>query len=414
MALMVGRRSALGGAITAGLPALGVGRASAQRGSTIRLGVLTELSGPNSAATGQGSVLATRMAVQDFMRANPGFAVEVVEADHQTKPDLAVSIAREWLDRGDVDCITCLNNSAVALAVAGLVRERDRVALLTGPASSDLTGKACSPNHVHWTYDTWSLGNGTGRALVAEGGDTWFFIAADYTFGRLLAGDTAHFVTAAGGRVLGTAYTPFPETTDFSSFLLRAQASGAKVIGLANSGTNTINCVKQAAEFGLTARGARLAALLMMITDVHSLGLSTARGLALTEAFYWDLNDGTRAFSRRFAPQAGDRMPSMVQAGDYSATLHYLKAAQALGAERAKASGRAVVEAMKAMPTEDPLFGAGSVRADGRKLNPMYLFQVKSPEESQYPWDYYKLIRTIPADEAFRPLTEGGCSLIRT
>jgi len=298
--------------------------------------------------------------------------------------------------------------------VAGLVRERDRVALLTGPASSDLTGKACSPNHVHWTYDTWSLGNGTGRALVAEGGDTWFFIAADYTFGRLLAGDTAHFVTAAGGRVLGTAYTPFPETTDFSSFLLRAQASGAKVIGLANSGTNTINCVKQAAEFGLTARGARLAALLMMITDVHSLGLSTARGLALTEAFYWDLNDGTRAFSRRFAPQAGDRMPSMVQAGDYSATLHYLKAAQALGAERAKASGRAVVEAMKAMPTEDPLFGAGSVRADGRKLNPMYLFQVKSPEESQYPWDYYKLIRTIPADEAFRPLTEGGCSLIRT
>ena len=341
MALSVGRRGALGGVIAAGLPVPGVNRASAQRGSTIRLGVLTELSGPNSAATGQGSVLATRMAVQDFMRANPGLAVEVVDADHQTKPDLAVSIAREWLDRGGVDCITCLNNSAVALAVAGLVRERDRVALLTGPASSDLTGKACSPNHVHWTYDTWSLGNGTGRALVAEGGDTWFFIAADYTFGRLLAGDTAHFVTAAGGRVLGTAYTPFPETTDFSSFLLRAQASGVKVIGLANSGTNTINCVKQAAEFGLTARGARLAALLMMITDVHSLGLSTARGLALTEAFYWDLNDGTRAFSRRFAPQAGDRMPSMVQAGDYSAALHYLKAVQALGAKRAKASGRA-------------------------------------------------------------------------
>jgi branched-chain amino acid transport system substrate-binding protein len=277
-----------------------------------------------------------------------------------------------------------------------------------------LTGKACSPNHVHWTYDTWSLGNGTGRALVAEGGDTWYFIAADYTFGRLLAGDTAQFVTAAGGRVLGTAYTPFPETTDFSSFLLRAQASGAKVIGLANSGTNTINCVKQAAEFGLTARGTRLAAMLMMITDVHSLGLSTAHGLALTESFYWDLNDGTRAFSKRFAPQSGGRMPSMVQAGDYSAVLHYLKAVQALGAERAKDSGRAVIEAMKVMPANDPLFGPGSVRADGRKLNPMYLFQVKSPEESRYPWDYYRLIRTIPADEAFRPLTEGGCSLVRT
>lgn len=413
MAHSIGRRGALGSAVAASLPLAGLRHARAQRRPTIRIGVLTELSGPNSVATGQGSTVATRMAVQDFVRANPGVAVEVIEADHQTKADIAVSIAREWLDRADVDCITCLNNSAVALAVAGLVRERDRVALLTGPASSDLTGKACSPNHVHWTYDTWSLGNGTGRALVAEGGDTWFFVAADYTFGRLLAGDTAQFVTAAGGRVLGTAYTPFPETTDFSSFLLRAQASGAKVIGLANSGTNTINCVKQAAEFGLTARGTRLAALLMMITDVHSLGLSTARGLALTEAFYWDMNDGTREFSRRFAPQSSGRMPTMVQAGDYSATLHYLKAVHMLGTERAKASGRAVVEAMKAMPTDDPLFGPGSVRADGRKLNPMYLFQVKSPEESKYPWDYYKLVRTIPTDEAFRPLAEGGCSLVR-
>ena len=248
---------------------------------------------------------------------------------------------------------------------------------------------------------------------MAEGGDTWFFIAADYTFGRLLAGDTAQFVTAAGGRVLGTAYTPFPETTDFSSFLLRAQASGAKVIGLANSGTNTINCVKQAAEFGLTARGARLAALLMMITDVHALGLSTAHGLALTEAFYWDLNDGTRAFSRRFAPQAGGRMPSMVQAGDYSATLHYLKGVHALGPERAKASGRAVVDAMKAIPTEDPLFGSGSVRVDGRKLNPMYLFQVKAPGQSRGRWDYYNLVATIQPEQAFRPLGEGGCPLVK-
>jgi branched-chain amino acid transport system substrate-binding protein len=267
---------------------------------------------------------------------------------------------------------------------------------------------------VHWTYDTWSLGNSTGRALVAEGGDTWFFIAADYTFGRLLAGDTAQFVAKAGGRVLGTAYTPFPETTDFSSFLLRAQASGAKVIGLANSGQNTQNCVKQAAEFGLTARGTRLAALLMLIGDVHALGLPAARGLALAESFYWDTDEGTRAFARRLAPLAGGAMPNMVQAGDYSATLHYLKAVRAVGAERAKASGRSVVEAMKALPTDDPLFGPGSVRADGRKLNPMHLFQVKAPEESRYPWDYYRLVRTIPAEEAFRPLAEGGCPLVRT
>jgi branched-chain amino acid transport system substrate-binding protein len=414
MAHRVGRRSALSGTIAAGFAWAGSRPALAQRSRVVRIGVLTELSGPNSVATGQGSILATKMAVEDFKRANPDLSVEVVDADHQTKPDLAVSIAREWLDRADVDCITSLNNSAVALAVVGLVRERDRVALLTGPASSDLTGKACSQNHVHWTYDTWSLGNGTGRALVAEGGDTWFFIAADYTFGRLLAGDTARFVTAAGGRVLGTAYTPYPETTDFSSFLLRAQASGAKVIGLANSGTNTINCVKQAAEFGLTAHGTRLAALLTAITDIDALGLSTAHGLALTEAFYWDMNDGTRAFSKRFAPQAGGRMPGMIHAGDYSATLHYLKAVHAVGVDRAKASGRAVVDAMKAMPTEDPLFGPGSIRVDGRKLNPMYLFQVKSPEESKYPWDYYKLLRTIPADQAFRPLADGGCSLVRT
>jgi branched-chain amino acid transport system substrate-binding protein len=406
----VGRRSVLGGAVSAA----GIGRAFAQRAPAIRIGVLTELSGPNAAGTGRGTVAATRMAVEDFTRANPGLSVEVLEADHQTRPDLAVGVAREWLDRADVDCITSLNNSAVALAVAGLVRERDKVALLTGPASSDLTGKACSPNHVHWTYDTWSLGNSTGRALVAEGGDTWFFIAADYTFGRLLAGDTAQFVAKAGGRVLGTAYTPFPETTDFSSFLLRAQASGAKVIGLANSGTNTINCVKQAAEFGLTARGARLAALLMLIGDVHALGLPAARGLALTEAFYWDMDEGTRGFARRFAPLAGGAMPNMVQAGDYSAPLHYLRAVHAVGAERAKAGGRAVVEAMKALPTDDPLFGPGSVRADGRKLNPMHLFQVKAPEESRYPWDYYRLIRTIPAGEAFRPLAEGGCGLVRT
>jgi branched-chain amino acid transport system substrate-binding protein len=265
---------------------------------------------------------------------------------------------------------------------------------------------------VQWTYDTWSLGNCTGTALVAEGGTTWFFIAADYTFGKLLASDTARAVIAAGGKVLGTIKHPFPETTDFSTFLVEAQASGAKVIGLANSGDNTVNCVKQAAEFGITRSGTKLAALLLTIPDVHGLGLATAQGLLLTEAWYWDMNDGSRAFAKRYAPLMGGKMPNMIQAGDYSAVRHYLKAVAALGADRAKGSGRAVIEQMKAMPVEDSVYGKGSIRADGRKLNPMYLFQVKSPAESRYPWDYYKLVRTIPADQAFRPLSEGHCPLV--
>jgi branched-chain amino acid transport system substrate-binding protein len=407
----IDRRTLLRTSLAAAALAAPLARARAQPAPlTIRIGVLTELSGPNAAGTGQGAIVASHMAAEDFMQKNPGIKVEILEADHQTKPDLASSIARDWLDSG-VDAISNLNNSAVALAVLGLVHDRDRVALCTAPASSDLTGKYCGPNHVHWTYDTWSLANGTGKLLVESGQDSWYFIAADYTFGRLLSGDTSRAVIAAGGKVLGTVYTPFPETTDFSAFLLQAQASGAKVIGLANSGTNTTNCIKQAHEFGLTQHGIQLAALLMTIVDVDALGLPVAQGLALTSSFYWDTNDGTRAFSKRFASRMSGRMPTMLQAGDYSAITHYLKAVTSLGMPRAK-QGHLVVQEMKALPTDDPLFGPGSVRADGRKLNPMFLFQVKTPAESKYPWDYYKLLRTIPADQAFRPMAEGGCPMV--
>ncbi|MBS0560187.1 MAG: ABC transporter substrate-binding protein [Proteobacteria bacterium] len=411
----IGRRGAIGLAVAAGA-SLGGGLASPRiaRAETtlIRIGVLTDLNGPNAAANGNGSVTGAKLAAEDFMAANPGVTVEVIAADYQSKPDVALTVGRDWIDRQGVDVISNVNNSAAALAIVNLVREKDKVALLTGPASSDLTGKACSPNHVHWVYDTYALGKCTGGAMVAAGGTSWFFIAADYTFGHLLRDDTARFVTGEGGQVLGTVYTPFPETTDFSAFLLQAQASGAKVVGLANSGTNTTDCIKQAAEFGLTRNGTQLAALLMMIPDLHGLGLQAAQGLVLSESFYWDMNDGTRAYAKRFAERMGGYMPSMIQAGDYSAVTHYLKCAKAMGYAAAKASGKAAVQTMKATPTDDPLFGKGTIRADGRKLHPMYLFQVKSPAESKYPWDYYKLLRTVPPEQAFRPLSEHACPML--
>jgi branched-chain amino acid transport system substrate-binding protein len=376
--------------------------------------VLTDMTGPYAANTGLGSVIGARLAAEDFMKANPGIRVEVLQGDFQNKPDIGSAMARGWLDQQGVDMILDVPVSSVALAVADLVREKDKVALFTGPATASLTGDRCGPNHVHWTYDTWALAAGTARALVADGGDTWFFVTADYAFGHALERDTAEFVKQAGGRVLGAARTPFPGTSDFSSFLVQAQASRAKVIGLANAGADTVTCIKQAAEFGLTRRGVRLAGLLFQIADVHAVGLQAGQGLVLTEAFYWDMNDATRAFSARVAPQLGGQKPSMIHAGGYSAVLHYLKACAALGADRAKASGREVVQRMKATPTEDPLFGRGEVRADGRKVHDMYLFQVKSPQESRHPWDYYSLRRTIPATEAFRPLDQGGCPLVRS
>jgi branched-chain amino acid transport system substrate-binding protein len=411
---MLHRRSVLAAATAAAIAAVPLSRRARAAKPTIRIGVLTDLNGPNSASNGPGSVVGTQLAAEDFMAAHPDVTVEVLSADYQSKPDIAVSLARDWFDRQGVDVVSNVNNSAAALAIANLVKDKDKVALLTGPASSALTGASCGPNHVHWTYDTWALGRSTGGALVAAGGDSWYFIAADYAFGKQLAGDTTAFVKGAGGQVSGTVFTPFPETTDFSSFLVQAAASGAKVIGLANSGIDTVNCVKQAREFGITKNGTKLAALLMMLPDLHGVGLATAQGLVLSEAFYWDMNDDTRAYGRRFGERMKGWMPSMIQAGDYAATAHCLKAMLALGVDQAKASGRATVAQMKAMPTEDKLFGPGSVRADGRVLHPMYLFEVKSPEESKYPWDYYKLLRTIPADQAFRPLNDGGCPLVHS
>jgi len=412
---MIRRRTVLASAASAAAAAaLPLGRAARAQpaAQTIRIGVLTDLNGPNSASNGPGSVVGTTLAAEDFMAAHPGTKAEVLSADYQSKPDIAVSVARDWFDRQGVDIVSNVNNSAAALAIANLVKEKDKVALLTGPASSALTGAACGPNHVHWVYDTWAIGHSTGGALVAAGGDSWYFIAADYAFGKQLAGDTASFVTGAGGKVLGTVFTPFPETTDFSAFLVQAASSGAKVIGLANSGADTVNCVKQAHEFGLTQKGAKLAALLMMLPDLHGVGLETAQGLMLSEAFYWDMNDQTRAYGKRFGARMNGWMPSMIQAGDYSANWHCLKAMAALGIAKAKTSGRATVQQMKAMPTDDTLFGKGQVRPDGRALHPMYLFQVKSPAESKYPWDYYKLVRTVDAAHAFRPMGEGGCPMV--
>jgi len=379
-----------------------------------RIGMLTELSGPNASGTGPGSVLAAQMAVADFKAANPSLPVEFLSADHQASADVALQIARDWLDTRGVDAIVNVNNSAAALAVADLVRQRDRVALLSAPASSALTGTACGPNHVQWTYDTWALGHATGGAVTRAGGDTWFIIGADYAFGHILAADTERAVIAAGGKVLNSVFTPYPDTTDFSSFLLQAQSSGAKVIGFANSGTNTTNCIKQAAEFGLAKNGTRLAAMLLTIADVHALGLDEAQGLILASAFYWDMNDGTRSWSQRFGAKFGGRMPTMFQAGDYSAIAHYLKVVRSMGVAEAQRSGRATVAAIKAMPTDDPLFGPGLIRPDGRKLNPMFLFQVKTPAESRSEWDCYKLLATIPKEEAFRPLNSGGCPMLKT
>jgi branched-chain amino acid transport system substrate-binding protein len=388
---------------------LGCGAAHAQyTDGVIKIGVLNDMSGLYADLSGPGAVAAAKMAVEDFGAAAKGMKVEVVGADHQNKPDVGSNIARTWFDRDNVDVIVDVPTSSVALAVNEIAREKNKVFLVSGAAASDLTGPKCSPNTVHWTYDTWALANGTGKAMVKTGGDTWFFITADYAFGKALERDTTEVVQANGGKVVGSVRHPFPGT-DFSSFLLQAQASKAKVIGLANAGGDTINSIKQAAEFGITQGGQSLAGLLVFISDIHALGLQTAQGLVLTEAFYWDQNDASRAFAKRFAPQFKNNMPTMVHAGVYAAVLHYLKAVEAL---KSDADGKAVVNKMKEMPTDDPLFGKGTIRADGRKIHDMYLFEVKKPSESKGAWDYYKLRATIPAAEAFRPMKDGGCPLV--
>ncbi|UPY36756.1 ABC transporter substrate-binding protein [Sediminicoccus sp. KRV36] len=405
------RRSLMGAAAAAPLLAMPLS-ARAQAANTIRVGVLTDLSGTFRDLNGPNTVAATRLAAQEF--AGRGFNVEVVVADHQNRPDVGVNIARQWFDRENVDVVTSLAASSVALAVADVARERNKVAIATSTATSDLTGRACNPNTIHWVYDTYMLAKTSGGATVRAGGDTWFFMTADYAFGHALERDTSAFVRAAGGRVVGSVRTPFPGTTDFSSFLLQAQASRAKVIGLANAGVDTINSIKQAAEFGITRRGVKIASLLLFITDVHALGLEVAQGLVCANTFYWDANDQTRGLTRRIRAIAGGDTPvAMSHAGDYAGTLHYLKTVADMGVAAAKASGRATVERMKAMPTQDDAFGAGSIRADGRKLHPAFLYEVKSPAESRHQHDYYKLLQTSTAEEAFRPLAEGGCSLIR-
>jgi branched-chain amino acid transport system substrate-binding protein len=377
----------------------------------VKIGVLNDMSSLYADIGGPNAVVAVKMAVEDSGLLAKGWKIDVIGADHQNKPDVGVNIARQWIDTEHVDAIADTPNSGVALAVSNVVKEKNAVLLNNGGASADLTGKACNANTISYSYDTYMLANGTGKALTKAGGDTWFFLTADYAFGHALERDTSAVVTANGGNVLGHVNHPL-NTSDFSSFLLQAQNSKAKVIGLANAGGDTTNAIKQAAEFGIVAGGQKLAALLLFINDVHSLGLKTAQGLTFTESFYWDLNDNTRAWSKRFAEKVSNHaMPSMTQAGNYAAVLHYLKALEALGGN--PHDGAKVVTKMKEIPTDDPLFGKGPLRIDGRRIIPAYLFEVKKPEESKYPWDYYKLVATISPEDAARPLSESECPLVK-
>src|SRR6266513_2224443 len=389
--------------------AFAAGAAQAQvSDNVIKIGVLTDMSSLYTDLAGAGSVAAARLAVEDSGIEKRGYKVELISADHQNKPDVGSALARQWYDVDKVDVIVDVPNSGVALAVNQSTRDKGKAFLVSGAASSDLTGKACSPNTVHWTYDTWMLANGTGGAIVKSGGDSWFFLTADYAFGLALERDTEAVVLKNGGKVLGKVRAPL-NTQDFSSFLLQAQASKAKIIGLANAGGDTTNSIKQASEFGIVKGGQSLAGLLVFLSDVHGLGLDKAQGLIFTETFYWDLNDQTRAFARRFAAANSGKYPTMVQAGVYSAITHYLKAVTALKGD----DGTKVIAKMKELPTDDPLFGKGTVRIDGRALHPAYLVEVKKPSESKGPYDYYKIRATIPADQAFRPLSEGGCPLVK-
>jgi len=391
--------------------ALAAGGGAMAQDKNIKIGVLTDNSGLYSDLGGVGSTLAAQMAVEDSGLAAKGWKIDLISADHQNKPDIATTIARQWIDVEKVDIFMDVLNSGVGLAVNNVVKEKNSVMINTGAATSDLTNAQCSPNTVHWVYDTYMLANSTGQALVKAGGDTWYFLTADYAFGHALERDTTAVVVKSGGKVIGTVKHPL-NSSDFSSFLLQAQASKAKIIGMANAGGDTTNTIKQASEFGIVAGGQKLAGLLLFITDVHSLGLKVAQGLSFTETFYWDLNDGTRAFSKRFSERMKNKaMPSMVQAGVYSGLVHYFKTLEAMSGN--PHDGAKVVAKMKELPTDDALFGKGTIRVDGRKIHPAYLFEVKKPAESKGPWDYYKLIGTTPGDQAFRPLSESACPLVK-
>src|SRR5689334_11683068 len=393
------------------LAGLGLAGPALAQDKTVKIGVLNDMSSLYADIGGPNSVVAIKMAIEDSGLVAKGWKIDVLSGDHQNKPDVGVNIARQWVDTEKVDAIADTPNSGVALAVNNLVKEKNAVLLNSGAATADLTGKACTPNTVSFTYDTYMLANGTGKALTKAGGDSWFFLTADYAFGAALERDTSAVVKANGGKVLGGVKHPL-NTSDFSSFLLQAQSSKAKVIGLANAGGDTTNSIKQAAEFGIVQGGQKLAALLLFINDVHALGLKTAQGLTFTESFYWDMNDKTRAWSKKFAEKVSNHaMPSMTQAGNYAVVLHYLKALEALGGN--PHDGAKVVAKMKELPTDDPLFGKGPLRADGRRIIPAYLFEVKKPEESKYPWDYYKLVATISPDDAAKPLEASECPLVK-
>jgi len=399
------KRSIIAAAIAAFAGTASVANAQVSDG-VIKIGVMNDMSSLYADIAGPGSVIAARMAIEDFGAAKKGMKVEVLFADHQNKPDVGSQIANQWYDVDKVDAIFDVPTSSVALAVNEITKKKGKAFLVSGAATSDLTGKACSPNTIHWTYDTWMLANGTGSAIVKTGGDSWFFLTADYAFGHALERDTEAVVVKGNGKVLGKVRHPL-NAQDFSSFLLQAQASKAKIVGLANAGGDTINSIKQAAEFGIVKGGQSLAGMLVFLSDIHGLGLDKAQGLIFTETFYWDLNDQTRAWTKRFVAESKGKYPTMVQAGVYSSVLHYLKAVEAAKTD----DGSKVIAQMKAMPTDDVLFGKGAIRKDGRKLHPAYLVEVKKPSESKGPYDYYKVRATIPANEAFRPEKDGGCSL---
>jgi branched-chain amino acid transport system substrate-binding protein len=391
--------------------AIGFAAPAFAQDKTVKIGVLNDMSSLYADIGGPNSVVAVKMAVEDSGLPAKGWKIEVVSGDHQNKPDVGVNIVRQWIDLDKIDAIVDTPTSSVALAVSNLVKEKNAIMINSGGASADISGKACTPNTLSVTYDTYMLATGTGKALTKASGDSWFFLTADYAFGYALERDTSAVIAANGGKVLGGVKHPL-NTSDFSSFLLQAQASKAKVVGLANAGGDTTNAIKQASEFGIVAGGQKLAALLLFINDVHALGLKTAQGLTFTESFYWDMNDNTRAWSKRFqklSPKG--TMPSMTVAGNYSGVLHYLKTLETMGGN--SHDGAKIVAKMKELPTDDILFGKGTIRIDGRKLVPAYLFEVKKPEESKYPWDYYKLIATIPAEEAARPLSESECPLVK-
>jgi len=397
---------------TLGLAALAAtlacGGASAQQ-VNVKIGVLSDMSSLYADIGGPGSVAAAKLAIADFTKDNPNVKVELISGDHQNKPDIGSQIANQWFDVDKVDLIIDTPNSGVALAVSQVASQKNKIFIVSGAAASDLTGPKCNANTIHWTYDTWMLANGTGTAIVKTGGDSWFFLTADYAFGHALERDTMAAVEKAGGKVLGKVRHPL-NTNDFSSFLLQAQSSKAKVIGLANAGGDTINSIKQAAEFGIVKGGQSLAGLLVFASDVAALGLPTAQGLVLTETWYWDMNDANRAWTKRWQQERSGKWPTMIHAGVYSGITHYLKAAVALKGN--VSDGKAVVAQMKSMPTDDPLFGKGTIRPDGRKVHPAYLLEVKKPEESKHPGDFYKIRATIPEDQAFRPLKEGNCPLV--